>query len=408
MSPVHRLAVLNTHPIQYFAPLYRRLAQEPSVELTVYYCSAIGAEDSLDQEFGERFRWDVPLLEGYRYRILPGLRKQPRTGRFFGMLNPSIFGEIRRGRYDALWLHGHNYATSWLAFLAAKLGGVPVLMRGETHLLLRRPAWKRWLRRPVLGLFYGLCAGCLPIGTRNAAFYRAMGVPESKLFLTPYSVDNAFFRAGVENARAEAQQLKQSLGIAADTPVILFASKMSARKRPFDLLRAYHRLRERGVAAALVFAGSGEESARLQSWVAEHHLANVHFAGFQNQTQIPRFFALADIFVLPSENEPWGLIINEAMCAGLPIVATEEIGAVADLVHEGENGFVYPTGDVEKLSSRLAQLCKAEALRKRMGQRSLAIIQKWSCEEAVQGILSALEALRGAASLPQTQAGTAL
>lgn len=329
---MYKLAVLNTHPIQYFAPLYRRLAQEPDIDLTVYFCSHQGVEEYLDDGFGERIKWDVSLLDGYNHRFLNNLRRGDQVGGFWSLINLGIISELRRGRYDALLVNGHNHATYLIAMFASRLLGTSVLIRCDTHLLLRRSALKRWLRKPLMGLLYrGLCSFCLPIGTRNRQFYLSHGVSEDRLFLVPFAVDNEYFKSRAESTRAKAE-LKQELGLPQEKGVILFASKLISRKRPMDLLLAFQAARRRDLQAVLVFVGSGEQEKLLRDYVREHEVPDVLFFGFQNQSELPKFYSVADVFVLPSENEPWGLILNEVMCAGLPVIASDEIGAVPDLV----------------------------------------------------------------------------
>jgi glycosyltransferase involved in cell wall biosynthesis len=389
----YRLAVLQSHPIQYFSPLFRRIAQEPDIDLTVYYCSHQGSQEYRDPGFGTSLKWDVPLLEGYRYKFLPNLRKQDRVAGFFSLVNPAIITELQRERYSALWIHGHSYITYLLAIGAAKLFQIPVLMRCETHLKLHRSSFKRLVRKPVMSLFYRMCDGCLAIGTRNREFYRHHQVGEEKIFLTPYAVDNEFFMSKAASHRKQQASLREAYGLPLNKPVILFASKMAPRKRAMDLLQAYQQVRERAKDGALVFVGSGSEEERLKSYTHSQAIPDVYFLGFRNQSELPQLYAISDLFILPSENEPWGLIINEVMCAGLPVIATEEIGAVADLVKHGENGFIYQTGDIAMLASNLELLLSDAELRQRMGEASYRIISNWSFEEDVQGVQMALNYL---------------
>lgn len=388
----YRLAVLASHPIQYLAPLFRRIALEPDIHLVAYYCSKQGLEPYLDRGFGSRIAWDIPLTQGYECRFLPNWRKGP-VGGFTSLINPAIATELARGRFDAVWVHGHNSITNLIAIVAARLTRTPVLMRAETHLLLRRSAHRHLLRPAALRALYAACDGWLAIGTRNAEFYRAHGVPDEQIFRAPYAVDNSFFMDAVREARTERGALRQAMGIAAETPLILYASKLQPRKRAADLLCAYERLRESGVSAALVFVGSGEEEEPLRAAVAQRGVHDVHFAGFQNQRQLPRYFAAADIFALPSENEPWALVLNEAMCAGLPIVCSTEIGAVPDLVRDGQNGLLHVARDIDGIARCLTALARDPARREAMGAESLRIIGNWGYAECIEGIRSALRAV---------------
>lgn len=391
----YRLAVLQSHPIQYFAPLFRRLAQEAEIELTVFFCSRQGVESYTDEGFGRQVQWDIPLLEGYNHKFLPNLNRDNSVGGFTSLVNPSIVTELARGNYDALLVHGHAYATNIIAILAAKVLGVPVLMRGETHLLLQRSPLKRLLRRPVMSFFYRkLCRVCLPIGTLNHEFYRYHNVGSYRLFLVPYSVDNDYFINTSRHWAALKSQVRAELGLPRDKSLVLYASKLSARKRPMDLLLAYEKLRANGTEAALAFVGSGEEEEALSSYVEQHRVPDVYFFGFRNQSELPKFYGIADVFVLPSENEPWGLVINEVMCAGIPVVATSEIGAVRDLVQHGQNGFIYQSADIEALTAHISTLIGDAELRKKMGEQSLLLMNNWNFERCVQGFNLAMRSLR--------------
>lgn len=394
MGRKFRLAVLNSHPIQYFTPLYRRLAQEPQIDLMVYYCHRQGAETYVDPGFGVAVQWDTPLLEGYNYRFLPNWRRAEQVGGFFSLMNGSVIGALRQDRPDALLVHGHMYFSYLLGILAANILRIPVFMRCETHLRLPRSRFKSVLRQPLLRLLYGrLCARCLPIGSRNREFYRALGIPEAKLFTVPYTVDNDYFMRAVARYQPERAQLKAAWGLPPDAPVILFSAKFTPRKRPLDLLRAYAQLRSKGIPAALLLVGSGELASEMEVLVAQAKIPDVHFCGFQNQSELPKFYAAADIFVLPSENEPWGLVINEVMCAALPVIASEEIGATADLVYHGDNGFLFRAGDIDQLTHYLQILATDELLRRTMGSRSLEIIAAWNFDKDVSGLLNALASL---------------
>lgn len=391
---MYKLAILNTHPIQYFAPFYRRLAREPDINVTVYFCSRQGVEEYLDDGFGQRIKWDVSLLDGYEHRFLKNWRRRDQVGGFWSLINPGVLSELRKGRYDALIVNGHNHATYLLAMLASRLLGTPVLMRCDTHLLLRRSALKRALRKPLMGFMYRkICSFCLPIGTRNREFYLSNGVTEDKLALVPFAVDNDHFISGAAAARPK-EELKREFGLPRQNGVILFASKLIARKRPMDLLRAFAAARARDLQSSMVFVGSGDQEQILKDYVGEHGIPDVYFFGFRNQSELPDFYSLADVFVLPSEDEPWGLILNEVMCAGLPVIAADEIGAVPDLVRHRINGFVYSSQNITELCDRILEIMKDADLRNEMGAASRRIIDRWDYESSVEGIREALARAR--------------
>lgn len=393
MKKPYRLAVFNSHPIQYFAPLYRRLAAEADIDLTVFYGSRQGIASRFDVDFDAEVVWDVPLLEGYRHEFLWNVGGDRGVGGFFSLINPSLASRIIRGNFDAVLVHGQSSASTLLAIASAKVSGTRVLMRADTHLLLARGALKAAIRRPVMTAFYKLCDACLYIGAWNRAFYEFHGVPDGKLFFVPLSVDNSRFEIEADRARSEAPGLRDSLGVRPDSILILFASKLISRKRPFDLLDAYEALLARDMDVELLFIGTGELEKSLRERVVARGLAGVHFRGFVNQKEMPAYFAAADIFVLPSEDEPWGLVINEAMSAGIPVVSTNEVGAAADLLVDGETGLVFPPGDIQRLEDCLAALALDPSLRKRIAVKARQFMSTWSYDQCVEGIRSALRAV---------------
>jgi glycosyltransferase involved in cell wall biosynthesis len=191
------------------------------------------------------------------------------------------------------------------------------------------------------------------------------------------------------------REVRKRYKVPADRPSVLYAAKFTRRKRPADLLNAALRLRtEVDRPFTLIMAGSGELEQELRTFCTQHALDNVVFTGFVNQSELPGLYAASDIFVLPSEHEPWGLAVNEAMCASLPVVVARGVGCVADLVRDGVNGYTPATGDLEGLARALRCLIEDEGLRKRQGRASLARIQQWGYQQCLEGIRSALASLQ--------------
>jgi glycosyltransferase involved in cell wall biosynthesis len=170
----------------------------------------------------------------------------------------------------------------------------------------------------------------------------------------------------------------------------LYASKLTQRKHPDAVVKAVARLRDDGVPLSLLIVGAGEMEQALRSLVVEYNLAGVvAVAGFVNQAELPGVYAASDVFVLPAENEPWGLIVNEVMCAGLPVIVGAEVGCVRDLVHEGRNGLLVGAGDVAALASALRRLLENDREREAMGREGLAMIREWSYERCRRGLVAA-------------------
>jgi glycosyltransferase involved in cell wall biosynthesis len=389
-----RLAYLVSHPIQYQAPLLQRLAAHPEISLHVYYMDDQGVRPSLDPEFGVRVQWDIPLLEGYAWTLLRNRSWWPGADHPLRFIHPSVAGTLSRERYDALIVHGYAHATEWLAFWGAARSRTPVLLRGESNLLARRPPWLAAAKRMALTVLLRRIHGALAIGTLNHDFYRAYGVPEDRIFFVPYAVDNARFQRDAERWQASRHQLRTDLGLPAGLPVVLYVGKLIPRKRPLDVVEAYARIAA-DHPAAIVFVGEGSERPRLEAAIAGHRLSHVSITGFVNLSGIGRYYAAADVLVLPSSHEPWGLVLNEGMCFGLPVVASDAVGAAPDLVRPGENGFVYPTGDIGNLASALRRLLADPVQRSAMGARSREIVARFSYDADVEGIVAALRRVAG-------------
>ena len=216
------------------------------------------------------------------------------------------------------------------------------------------------IKKIILGWLFRHISAFLYIGEENKKFYEFYGVPEGKLFFAPYAVDNNRFMAAAKELRIRNQELRKRLSIKREAVVILFVGKLIEKKRPFDLLKAYELLSKTQnlkTKIYLVFVGDGALRPELEKYVQEHNLKNVIFAGFKNQTELPEYYALSDFFVLPSGvGETWGLAVNEAMCFGLPIIVSDIVGCGPDLIKNGENGYIFPFGNVEKLSFYLKDL----------------------------------------------------
>ena len=400
---VTRIAILNSHPIQYFAPLYAYLNRAPDLEVTALYLSDFSIRGGRDSGFGQDIKWDLDLLHGYRSVFLGDAARTREPGGFWSLVAPQVWSELRTGRYDVLWLHGHNYAASLIALTAAKTTGLPIMMRGETHLALPCHGIKSILRQPLMGALYRYCDRLLAIGSANAAFYRAMGVPDHKIFLVPYSVDNDRFVHSANLTADQKTEIRKRYNVPADRLSVLYAAKFTQRKRPLDLLDAVRRLKtDTDVRFTLTMAGCGELEEELRAFCAEHALDNVVFTGFVNQSELPALYAASDVFVLPSQDEPWGLAVNEAMCASLPIVVSREVGCAADLVRDGVNGYTPVAGDVAGLAKALQSLIENEDLRRRQGEQSLTRILQWGYRQCLEGIRSALAGLefRGTEAKP--------
>lgn len=396
-TPV-RLGYVVTHPIQYQAPLLRRIAREPDIDLTVLFGSDFSVRGYKDEGFGVNVTWDVPLLQGYKYEFLKPLRDNATvspTSPISLDLIPRLLQPDGSPRFDALWVHGYASVNTLQAILAANALGIPVLLRAESWLSDRpRSALKLFLKNLFFrALGHGISA-VLPIGSVNSAYwthYWGGSVPQ---FLMPYAVDNAYFARLSAAATPKREELRRSLDLEPGRPVILFASKLQVRKHADHLVEAYRGLLANLPAGSpepyLVIVGDGEQRASLEATVREHNLTGVRFAGFRNQSELPGFFDLASVFVLPSRHEPWGLIVNESMAAGCPVIVSTDVGSATDLVADGVEGCVYPVGNIPALTRALERVFATPDTPRQMGEASRERMRSWSFEDDVRGLREAL------------------
>lgn len=383
-----RLAIVVSHPIQYYSPWFRFLAANGFAGLRVFYLWDGGVTGKLDHGFGINVKWDVPLLEGYDYEFVPNVSPQPGTSSWRGLNNPSLGDRLAAFQPDAILVFGYNYLTHYRFLFFGPGRRVPLLFRGDSHRLVPQSGLRAGLRGQWLKLIYGRFAAFLYVGQANKAYFQLHGVPERKLFFSPHAVDNERFFAQAQIAREEAAQWKSSLGIAPARKVVLFAGKFEPKKRPRDLVAAFKQAQLADTTLLLV--GNGVQEAVLRQDAAGR--ADIVFAPFQNQTQMPRTYATADVFVLPSfgSEETWGLAVNEAMCLGRPIIVSDLVGCAQDLVKNHRNGLVFPAGDVAALMAALREAFADPDRLRTWGVQSREIIQNYNYAHATQGLREAL------------------
>ena len=386
-----RIGILATHPIQYYVPWYRHLAERAEVE--VFFAQHQTREAQGAAGFGVAFDWDVPLLEGYRHRFLANRAERPDVDRFLGCDTPEIADIVRPARFDAFVVHGWATKSYWQAIWACWRSGTPVLVRGDSQLdTPRHPGW-RVAKYPLYRLLVPRFDGYLVVGARARAYLRHYGADARRMFFAPHAVDNDFFGQRADGLRAERAPLRERWGIPAGATVALFCGKFIPAKRACDFARAVGAASRACPGLWGLMVGDGslrpgvEAMARREGWP-------IRFAGFLNQTEIPAAYAAGDVLVLPSDSETWGLVVNEAMASGLPALVSERVGCAPDLVVEGETGGVFPVGDVAALAGGLERLARDPDGRAAQGARARRRVACDSIAAAVEGTLAAVESLR--------------
>lgn len=384
-----RLAVVVSHPIQYYAPLFRALSSR--CELTVFYCVQMTPQQQAAAGFGTAFDWDVDLLSGYKSEFLRNVSHTPGTEHFWDCDTPEIGDRLRKGGFDALLVIGWHLKSYLQATLAAKRIGLLVLVRGDSHLETPRSALKRHAKAIINPVFLRLFDGALYVGTKSRAFYEHYRYPKHRLFHSPHCIDNDWF--SVRATPQARRRLRHECGIDDETYVLLFAGKLQRLKRVPDLIVAAARCRELGQRVAILIAGSGEREGELRQQASALGVP-LHMLGFQNQSQMPAAFAAADALALLSDSETWGLAANEALACGRPVIVSEACGCAPDLAADGKAGRVTPVGNVEAIAGAIAAIVDRRPSLADIRARSDA----HSVARAVDGILAAAEAVRRAPS----------
>jgi glycosyltransferase involved in cell wall biosynthesis len=386
-----KVLMVSTHPVQYMAPQYRLLAADERVELTVLFLSMASVEGAVDEDFGRSVQWDVPLLEGFRWSHPPNRSPRPSVHRFFGLVNPGVWRLIRCAGADVVVLFGYRAASFWMAWAAARVSRASVVWGTDATTLdpRDRRSWKKWLKGRVLPWVYRRGDATFVPSSRGQRFMLSLGLAPEHVHLTQYVVDNGFFAS--RSDLTDAIETRRAWDVPKEAFIALFVGKLVEWKRPGDLMRAAANVPEVWV----VFAGDGALKSHLTELAESLGISErVRFLGFMNQTELPAVYRAADVLVLPSAFEPFGLVVNEAFACGTPAIASDACGCVEDLIVEGQTGYSFPSGDVAALADKLRWIQDSGA-RERMATGARARISEWGLEANLESNVAAIHELAG-------------
>ena len=410
----YRVLFVVSHAVQYQSPTFRRLAAEPQLDIHVAYCSLKGAQATRDPEFGVDVQWDVPLLDGYPWSHVPNRGSGKES--FLGLFNPGLWRLIREGKYDAVVCHvGYVRATFWLAYFAARSLGTAFLFGCDQGSLEPRDGrkWKREFKKLAWPLLYHLADQVVVSSNSAKKLVHSLGIPAECITLTPLCVDNEWWIA--RSAQVDRCSVRESWGATERDVAVLFCGKLQPWKRPLDLLQAFAQANiPHGL---LVFAGEGPLRTQLEREAMRLGIASrVQFLGFVNQSQLPAVYASADLLAVPSEFEPFAVVVNEAMCCGCVTAASDRCGAAPDLVAPVAPDLVFRCGDVAALSRIVRDAASDRPRLQALATVARAHMETWSPRENVaatvraiaravqrkrgEGILSPPAALESTASTP--------
>jgi glycosyltransferase involved in cell wall biosynthesis len=372
------------------APLLRRMAQHPQLDLSVAYCTMRGAQAAHDPEFNTTVQWDVPLLDGYSWQEV---RNRGLSGDSpWSLFNPGLWKVIRKGQFDAVLCYlSYLCASFWIAFFASRLSRTAFVFGTDASSIMPRSgaSWKLSVKKVLWPWLFSLADQvCVPSSaTRDLML--SFGLPEGRITLTPYSVDNDWWIA--QSRIVDRQAIRASWGADPETCVILFCAKLQPWKRPLDLLRAFANANLSN--ALLIFAGEGAQRRELQAEASRLSVSGrTRFLGFQNQSQLPAVYTASDLMVLPSEYEPFAVVVNEGSCCGCPVAGSDRVGAARDLIAPVDPRLVFPCGDVEALSMLLVQLRSDRERLRQLGRAAKERMATWSPRDSVSGIVACVAA----------------
>jgi len=374
-----KLAIVTTHPIQYYAPVFQLLHQNQKIEIKVFYTWGEASVKKHDPGFDRTIDWDIPVLEGYPYQWVKNTAKKPGSHHFKGIINPELIPQLKLWQPDIILVFGWAY-QSHLKVLRYFKNKIPVYFRGDSTLLDDKPGIKLFLKSIFLKWVYKHVDHAFFVGTNNKAYFKKYGLKDTALSFAPHAIDNKRFSL---NRKQEAQRLRISLGINDDEIVVLFAGKLEEKKSPLLLLSAFLMLN--APKTHLLFAGNGELEIQLRKKAADHQ--NVHFIDFQNQSFMPVVYQACDLFCLPSKGpgETWGLSVNEAMACRKPILVADKCGCAIDLV-KPDNGIIFQSGNSDELVAALKKLVDDTELLYNYGRESEKRIATWNFDQIAEAI----------------------
>lgn len=372
-----RLALLTEIIAPYRIPVFNALAARDDIDLRVIFLSE--NDPSLRQ-------WPVYKKEiRFSYEVLPAWRR--RVGKYKLLVNRGVGAALCRSSPHAVLCGGYNYLASWQAAWWAKSHKLPMLLWSEStvndHRRHRRGIEFMKVR------FTRLCKGFVAAGKSSGDYLIGMGAPRERVFIAPDAVDVEFYATLAHQARQHEPEVRARYDL--PSRYFLYAGRLVPEKGIFDLLAAYAKLEESERSQiGLVFAGDGASRALLEERAASIHPGCVRFCGFVHREELAELYALAEVLVFPTHSDPWGLVVNEAMACGLPIIASEVAGCVPDLVENAENGFVVPAGNVEELVRAMRMLLNNPALEREMGASSALRIRAFTPEACAEGFSKAV------------------
>ncbi len=372
-----RVVILTEIISPYRIPVFNALAQRPGIDLHVIF---------LAETDSTLWQWKVHKDEiRFSFEILPHWRRRIRG--YNVLLNRGVTAALVKAKPEVLVCGGYSYLAMWQAQRWARGHAIPVLLWSESNIQDRR---RGTLPVEILKKsFLRSCGGFIVPGKSAAEYLRSFDIPDRIIFTAPNAVDNDFFATAANLARAHAPELRAERKL--PERYFLFVGRMIAEKGISLLLQAYAQL-EAGLReqVGLVFVGDGIGRAPCEAQAALVQQGRIVFAGFQQREGLAIYYGLAESLVFPTFSDPWGLVMNEAMACGLPVIAADVAGATSDLVRDGWNGRVVKAGSLNGFLSAMRELAEDPESTRRMARRSTEHIANYTARTWAEGFASAV------------------
>lgn len=352
-----------------------------------------GRTAQLDQGFKKTVAWDVPLTDGYEFELVPNTARTPGSHHYWGLQNPELVARVLAWAPDAVHVTGYAWHSHLWAMRALARRGVPVLFRGDSHLLDGGQSGWRWaVKKLLLRKIFSWPSAFLCVGQANKDYYRAFGVPEEKLLDCPHSIETERFAEPDAELAAAARVWRRELRVDEQQKVLLFAGKFEDKKRPVALMEAF--LRSAPPQTVLVMVGDGELGEAVRA-LAGRHSEQFRVLPFQNQSRMPLVYRLGDALVLPSAyGETWGLAVNEALACGRPALVSDRVGCHADVIRPDWNGEIFRADDWNDFGRKLNTLNFAGGETRRKELKTWAL--NWSIEKTADALVAGARRLGAA------------
>lgn len=392
-TQMNKIGIYLTHPIQYWSPILKSLASAPDVKLHVFYSRDTCTYGYYDADFNRQIKWDLPLLSGYNYSFIKSGALSKMGIPFFSHSSKDISKIIADSNFDAFILQGYSHHIDWQIAKACNRKQIPLFVRGDNtdHVSGLRPPAKTFVRDKILRKWYSHVTCGLAVADYMREHFLKYGLAKDRIFKTPHCVDNDWWQ-NQKSLLPKKGKAREALGLEACKFVILFCGKLMGLKNPGFILDAIRHLADPG-AAGLVVVGDGQLRDEVLRGAQSCPIGKFHFAGFRNQSELPLYYQCADVLVLPSSIETWGLVVNEAMNFGVPALISDRVGCRNDLVIDGKTGFIFPYGDSIKFSSILNKLQQDPNLLGDVSSRAEKAVRAYSVQSNIDGILEALAAI---------------